>query len=1039
MSKARSLADLLGGGAAGVAAFSGNGAIDVPAGTTAERPGNPNSGYVRFNTTEASLEQYDGTSWIIMPKPPIVSTLTYPNSQTAVGLDGGEVVTISGVNFETGVNVKFGTTYATSVTRTNSTSLSVTVPALTAGDYDVIVEQTDGTQAILTDGLSVNAAPVFTTAAGSLGSLQNDVAMSTITVVATEDDSGTITYAVTTGALPTGTSLSGADITGTPTGYSSETTANFTITATDDEGQTTSRNFSLTVTVQFYSYTIDQSLRFNDDDSAYLSRTPSSAGNRKTWTWSGWVKRGNIDTNQQIFHAQSSGVSHTVQFNSTNQLDFYSYNGSGYDFQKKTTQIFRDVSAWYHIVLIFDSTDSTAADRAKVYINGGRVTDFASSSDASLNFDGQISNSTAHNLGRHTDGNNYTDGYLAEVNFIDGQALDASYFGQAKEGVWIPKAYSGSYGTNGFYLDFSNSSSIGADSSGNGNNFTASNLAATDVVLDSPTNNFCTMNPVDTTSLEVPESFSQGNLRVDTPASGNGFATGTMGMSSGKWYWEVRMESHDGISIAKVGITGDCTPSEGELGGASCDYAYSSYEGNKQNVGGSSYGSSWTYNDIIGHAYDADNGTLTFYKNGVSQGTAFTGITGTMRPAMSDGSGATYGVVLAYNFGQDSSFYGSVTRQNNTDDNDIGDFYYTPPTGYLALCNANLPENDTFELNYGEKPSDHFDIVTWTGNGSTQTITMPNMTSDIGLLWWKARSTAQPHLLIDTVRGDDYYLISSTSGAEGSATHFGSISGNTFSLDDGDPNQNQSGQTYVGWAWKANGTAVSNTDGSITSSVSANTTAGFSIISYAGNSTAGATIGHGLNSAPEMIVVKNRNSTDQWQVYHTLLGTTQFIQFNTSAALDQSTYPMFNSTSPTDSVFTVGNISHTNNSGNNYIAYAWHSVPGFSKVGSYVGNGSVDGPFVYTGFKPAFVMLKRTDSGNYWMILDNARESYNPFKKGLYPSSADVESNFGNSTGIDFLSNGFKHKDNVNSTNAAAGEYIYIAFAEDPFKYGNAL
>ena len=431
MSKARSLADLLGGGAAGVAAFSGNGAIDVPAGTTAERPGNPNSGYVRFNTTEASLEQYDGTSWIIMPKPPIVSTLTYPNSQTAVGLDGGEVVTISGVNFETGVNVKFGTTYATSVTRTNSTSLNVTVPALTADDYDVIVEQADGTQAILTDGLTANAAPVFTTAAGSLGSIQNDAAMSTITVVATEDDSGTITYAVTTGSLPTGTSLSGADISGTPTGYSAETTANFTITATDDEGQTTTRNFSLTVTVGFYSYEVNQSLRFNDGDSTRLNRTPSSAGNLNTWTWSGWIKPSHgIDSaaHEQWLHSvSSSNIDGIVLYdndNSTWQIKFMV--DSGYGGFLRTTQVFRDPSSWYHIVCVYDSTNATSGDRMRLYVNGERITDFASATYPNQNYNSKTNlASVIHYIGARSNFTSYYDGYLADLNFTDGQALDA--------------------------------------------------------------------------------------------------------------------------------------------------------------------------------------------------------------------------------------------------------------------------------------------------------------------------------------------------------------------------------------------------------------------------------------------------------------------------------------------------------------------------------------------------------------------------------------------------------------------------------------
>ena len=274
----------------------------------------------------------------------------------------------------------------------------------------------------------------------------------------------------------------------------------------------------------FYPYEIDQSLRFNDDDSAYLSRTPASTGNRKTWTFSCWYKRTTVTTD------------HLLRVNSDNTLVrfdgvyFRVFSSSGLDL--KTTQMFRDPSAWYHICVAVDTTQATASDRVKIYINGQQVSDFLTETYPSLNFQTGINDTADHFIGTHTI--EVVDGYMAEVNLIDGQALDATDFGEFKSGVWIPKSYSGTYGTNGFYLDFGNSGSLGADSSGNGNNWTPANLAATDQVLDSPTNNFATMN----STLNTTMVLSEGNLKSTNPANGWVSTAATISISNGKWYWE---------------------------------------------------------------------------------------------------------------------------------------------------------------------------------------------------------------------------------------------------------------------------------------------------------------------------------------------------------------------------------------------------------------------------------------------------------------------------------------------------------------------
>ena len=270
-------------------------------------------------------------------------------------------------------------------------------------------------------------------------------------------------------------------------------------------------------------YEIQRSLRFNDDDTAYLERTPGSAGNRKTWTWSGWVKKCKIAAYQGLFSAGSAAADYTVlRFQNDDQLVFFMSNATVANIE--TTQVFRDASAWYHIVLALDTTQATAANRVKIYVNGAEVTDFSASSYPAQNTDGTINNALKHVVGTTYNSllSLYLDGYMAEVNFVDGTALGPSDFGETDSatGAWIPKQYSGTYGTNGFYLNYSDSSGVtattlGKDSSGNGNNFTPNNFSVTagagnDSLEDTPTNNWCTFNPLKKGTITV----SEGNLKA---------------------------------------------------------------------------------------------------------------------------------------------------------------------------------------------------------------------------------------------------------------------------------------------------------------------------------------------------------------------------------------------------------------------------------------------------------------------------------------------------------------------------------------------
>ena len=329
-----------------------------------------------------------------------------------------------------------------------------------------------------------------------------------------------------------------------------------------------------------------------------------------------------------------------------------------------------------------------------------------------------------------------------------------------------------------------------------------------------------------------------------------------------------------------------------------------------------------------------------------------------------------------------------------------------------------------------DKPTDYFNTVLYSGNGSSNSITgvgfSPNM------VWIKERSSTSSHTISDTIRGTNIRFNPDLTSAEETLSNLmTSFDADGFTHNN-DAGVNESGQTYVSWNWLAGVDAgSSNTDGSITSTVSANTTSGFSIVSYTGNATAGATIGHGLGATPAMIIQKIRSSTGNWLVYHhknTSAPETDFLRLNTTnATADEVT--IFNDTAPTSSVFSVGTESTINGSGVTCIAYCFAEKKGFSKFGSYTGNGNADGTFVYTGFKPAFVILKRTDGSNDWILSDNKRLGYNGDNKRLYPNQNYTD----DSQGIDLLSNGFKATITGTTVNGSGNPYIYMAFAEAPF------
>ena len=794
------------------------------------------------------------------------------------------------------------------------------------------------------------------------------------------------------------------------------------------------------------AYEIERSLRVNDDDSAYLSRTPSSAGNRRTFTISLWTKRANLTG--ALFGSYISDADRATLRFSSDYLEFQSAGAS-----VKTNAVFRDPSAWYHIVCAIDTTQGTQSNRGKLYVNG--VQQELSSNNFSQDVETSVNNNSLHVLGtRWASGsaNMLYDGYLAEVHLIDGSALTPSSFAEtdAVTGEYKPKKYTGGYGTNGFYLNFSDNSgttatTLGKDSSGNGNNFTPNNFATTDAVKDTPTNNFCTLNPLDKGSI----TLSEGNLRA-TYAAQHETVLGTFGMTSGKWYWEVYMGDTSGSgSIAGLGSNSGGVLNS-HVGSTATSWGYENSGSIWNNSSSTSGNAALANGDILGIAYDADVGSIKFYKNNTLQSNSFSSVTA--NNYMPQVSLYNSGSFWAINFGQDSSFQGNKTAQGNADGSGQGDFYYSPPSGYKALCSANLP-NPTIKL-----PDKHFDTLLWTGNSTdNRAITGLNFQPD--LTWIKRRSGgAQSHFWVDALRSNtdgsggngnvgplatnDNYAETNTLTDGG----FESFNSDGFTLGKGSstanadaPYQrnNASGETYVGWNWKAGGSASSNSDGTITSSVSVNASAGFSIVTWTGTGSAG-TIGHGLGVAPKWLVVKLRSGSQDWFVNNGMILNDygKYFKWNSTntAASDTNVFP---NTAPTSTVFSVGTDNAVNGSTDNYIAYCFSEVKGYSKFGSYTGNQNADGTFVFTGFRPALVITKGDWGGN-WNMYDNSRNSFNVANKTLYPNLGNAESTESSSGNqMDLLSNGFKLRGSDNDTNHAA-DFIYLAFAESPFKYSRA-
>ena len=780
-------------------------------------------------------------------------------------------------------------------------------------------------------------------------------------------------------------------------------------------------------------YEIERSLRFNSDDSAYLTWDPSSAGSRRAWTFSFWAKISKVD-HQHCFFSFGPNSTNRVQFmlETSGKLNLEANNNSSSAAcQLMSSSLYRDTSAWYHIVVKMDTEQSTASNRTKIFVNGvdivdqlGTVNYPAEDDDLQLGLD----NGNAIHIGKRSYSSNYLQGYMAEFHYIDGTALDADSFGETDSdtGQWIPKEYEGSHGSNGCYLKFSDNSgttatTLGKDSSGNGNNWTPNNFSVAagtgcDSMIDTPTNNFATLNSLENGYGTA--TYSNGNLEV---AASNAWVPmrGSMAVRSGKYYWEVYgADGNTFIGVAPINTdlaTINPMLRDGVI-------VYYGSDGKKRIDGTfTTYGSAYGSSNVIGVALDIDNGKLYFSEDNTWQnsGDPTSGATGTGAINLSDATGLVGSDIIPFFCKNGTQFQVNFGQRA---------FTHTPPTGYETLCSTNLPVPAI------KNGKNHFNIELYTGNDSdgharTGLGFQPN------LVWIKDRGDGNHHRVYDSVRGVNAALLTSDGNAEDQYATYGqfeSFDSDGFTVGIGTGNSGQRGEAtnsaepHVAWCWKESPSA------------------GFDIVSYEGNGSGPRTISHNLGVKPHLIICKNREQDTNWMTYHKDVGAEKFVYLNTDA-VEMDDAAAWNDTEPTETVFTVNADQMNNGNGDDIIAYVFTSVEGFSSFGVYEGNGATDGTFVYTGFRPSLVILKRVETtpNAYWNIYDSARDPYNSgttadFKRLLAHSSGAEVTNHANYTPPDLLSNGFKLRHGSADKNYSGKKFIYLAFAETPFKYANA-
>ena len=816
---------------------------------------------------------------------------------------------------------------------------------------------------------------------------------------------------------------------------------------------------------------IERSLRFSATASPKLTRTFGTNTSNTTKTISFWMKRGSLGSTegmQNIFCTALSGyIEGRLRINTDDTLQFEDRDASGgtSDGRRQTSAKLRDTSSWYHIILALDSTQGTEADRAKIYINGTQAT-ISADRTISQNYSFSFMRSSAENyVGEGTNEGSHLDAYLAEVNFIDGQQLDPSYFGftDSQTGMWMPKRYEGTYGNNGFHLEFkdnSSTSTLGKDTSGNGNDFTANGFSVTagkddDSMIDTPTNNFPTFN---LSNRSTQPTISNGNLRMYynyKPATKTTRATFRL-PKSGKFYYEWQNEessSNPGRWQSTIGNVVDIATNSVDINAANnANFVSYSYGGSIWNgtthVSASWDGTtrSWYSPERAAWAVDCDTGNIWLGRvasDGTTQWWASDGsATGNpskfLNPTCAidkdksheyapiacwhdGGAAVSTGFAININFGQ-HSFLGTI------------------PDGFKTLSSTNIQPDPT--INTIVRPQKHFDIVLYTGDEATSR-KISGLEFQPDLVWIKPRSTTSNHCLLDSVRGVHNRILPNSSGANvnntSTITAFnvdGFQIGNSSLL-------NTNSATHVAWCWKAGGNsntfnidgvgyataAAAGLDGGTANptGASVNTEAGFSIVQFEAQTTStDITLSHGLGKKPEFWMWKSVDNNINWYNYHKSIGYNGWANNSTTSAATTGNDAAWKA-EPTSTVFTHGSGLMNQNT---IIMYMWTSIPGFSKFGSYEGNNNADRPYIHLGFRPAWVMIKNIDAGSTeWYILDSARDTYNPVGQYLSSSSSASEATY---IFYDFLSNGFKLRNTGSAQNPSSQTIIYMAFAEAP-------
>ena len=804
---------------------------------------------------------------------------------------------------------------------------------------------------------------------------------------------------------------------------------------------------------------IERSLRYGRVSNTYLARTNGSAGNQKTWTYSFWMKRTRTGNINLLNEGNTNALPWTFLYIENHKFHFWNITSGGVGGVNYWYNLIRDLNAWYHIVLRVDTTQSTAANRVRLYINGTEATiQQDNRSSISQNVDTQINGTDEVRIGNNVPTNQSLEGYLADVYIIDGQSLDPSYFGytESQTGIWRPKRYTGTYGTNGFHLEFNDNSgttatTLGKDTSGNGNNWTPNNFSVTagynnDSVIDTPTNNFNTFNRLDFNSNADPDA---GGLLTNASATGGHYPAFTsIPVRSGKWYLEFDSEAdgmlpsimevqHDGGSHNTDSTAGNNTSAINKRGyGLLTGDGRTSHNGTYTSYGSRIHGAG---GDVGMCAFDADNGKIYWGKNDTwfASGDPAAGT----NPAFSGIDMTRYWVFTFHVYGNSNNV--KVKFGSNG-------FTYTPPTGFQALSSRNLAP----EIRPVMDPKNQFNAVTYSGNNGTKSVTGVGFKPDLVWIKSKGGSYASDQNLMDTVRGLQKLSPAST-GAESSFSHrFNSFDTDGFTVQHsggGGGFTNGGSQSYIGWCWKAGGNSNTyNIDGVGYASASAagldggtidptgasiNTENGLSIITYTANGTNGATIAHGLGRKPAWIIIKCRSNSDNWMVYHHKMDDSSpedYVLYLQSTSARVDTPNMLNDTAPTDTLVTLNNDGAVNSGSRTYVMYCWAEIPGWSKFGKYAGNSSdadAGGGFVYTGFRPALVIYKKITGTDNWEIQDNVRNTYNPVGNSLFPNTSSNESTGRN---VDFLSNGFKQRNANGNTNEDGHDYVFMAFAEQP-------